>query len=65
MDQWLEEVAAAYHVPYLSVFAALAADPIWMHQVATNDGAHPLAEGYAQMASLVDQWSGWWFHQAG
>lgn len=61
VDRLLEGVAATYHVPYLSVFAVLAADPLWMQQVAANDGAHPRAEGYAQMARLIDHWSGWWF----
>lgn len=65
VDQVLKEVAAIYHVPYLSVFTHLAAAPIWMQQVAANDGAHPQAEGYAQMATFIDQWSGWWFYQAG
>lgn len=64
VDQGLEEVAATYHVPYLSVFAHVADTPIWMQQVTAHDGAHPQAEGYAEMASFVDQWSGWWFHKA-
>lgn len=65
VDQVLEKVAATYQVPYLSVFAHLVDAPIWTQQVAANDGAHPQAEGYAQMATFIDQWSGWWFHQTG
>lgn len=64
VDRLLEEVAATYQVPYLSVFAHLADTPIWMQQVAANDGAHPQAEGYAQLATFIDQWTGWWFHEA-
>jgi lysophospholipase L1-like esterase len=39
--------------PYVPVFAALAADPAWIHEVAAGDGAHPAAGGYAQLARVV------------
>jgi acyl-CoA thioesterase I len=35
------------------VFDALLADPVWMHEVAIGDGAHPGADGYGHLADLV------------
>jgi acyl-CoA thioesterase-1 len=47
-------------VPYVSVTADLAADPIWRAEVAASDGAHPGAAGYAVLAGLVrPSWERW------
>jgi acyl-CoA thioesterase-1 len=51
-------------VPYLAVFESLRTNPIWMQQVAENDGAHPRAEGYAALAQLVIEWKSWWFRSS-
>ncbi|MEN2978541.1 GDSL-type esterase/lipase family protein [Tistrella bauzanensis] len=53
-------------VPWLPVFDALAADPVWMAEVAAGDGAHPDAAGYGRFAGLVEAWPVWrhWTGQA-
>jgi acyl-CoA thioesterase I len=52
--------AAQLRIPYVSVFAALAADPRWTDAVADGDGAHPRAAGYALLAELVrPAWQPW------
>ena len=57
----LARTAASEGVPFLAVFDALIADPVWMADVDAGDGAHPGALGYAKIAALVDGWEGWWF----
>jgi lysophospholipase L1-like esterase len=47
-------------VPYVPVVRALAADPVWMREVAAGDGAHPGAAGYTVLADLVrPHWQEW------
>jgi lysophospholipase L1-like esterase len=53
LDQALAALCARIAQPYVAVFAALAADPVWMHEAAAGDGAHPGASGYACLAALV------------
>ncbi|MGI8551622.1 MAG: GDSL-type esterase/lipase family protein [Dehalococcoidia bacterium] len=50
-------------VPYLEVFAALEKTGTFVREALDNDGAHPRAAGYAEMAELVMQWDAWqsWF----
>ncbi len=50
-------------VPYLEVFHPLQASTLWMSEAAANDGAHPGADGYAQLARLIQSWFAWlsWF----
>ena len=54
-------IAQDEQVPFLSVFEVLASDADWMREVASGDGAHPGAIGYARLAALVDAWPEWWF----
>lgn len=54
-------VAEEVGVPYLDVFSTLNRSATWMHEVALLDRAHPQAQGYAELASLVQSWSAWWF----
>lgn len=61
LDTALEELCHDLKIPYLSVFESLLAAPAWMEEVASNDGAHPRAKGYAQLAHLIREWEGWWF----
>ncbi|MEX2009181.1 MAG: GDSL-type esterase/lipase family protein [Dongiaceae bacterium] len=55
--------AAGIGVPYLDLFAALAATPDWAAALARGDGVHPAAEGYALVAGTVGAWGAWraWF----
>jgi lysophospholipase L1-like esterase len=59
----LAEVCSHLDVPYLDVFPAMLASAVWMSEVAANDGAHPGAAGYSELASLVQSWQVWlsWF----
>ena len=61
LSEQFSDICRALKVPYLPVFESLHENPIWMQQVAANDGAHPQAEGYAQFAGLVVEWEHWWF----
>ena len=40
-------------VPFVAVFDALVADPVWRAEVAAGDGVHPGAAGCARLAALV------------
>jgi lysophospholipase L1-like esterase len=61
LSQLFATVAKNEDVPFLSVFDELAADEVWMREVAAGDGAHPGAGGYARLAALVETWPRWWF----
>lgn len=63
LDSLLKTCAAVAGVPYLPVFADLKASKTWMTAVTAWDGAHPGAEGYAELARLVGAWDAWqaWF----
>lgn len=47
-------------VPFLEIFPALSANPVWRAETAADDGAHPRAAGYAALAELVAAWPEWW-----
>ena len=60
LDDRFARACAGHGVPYVPVVAALAADPVWRAEVATGDGAHPGAAGYALLADLVRPgWERW------
>lgn len=59
----MARVAMNEGVPFLAVFDDLIGDPVWMAEVAADDGAHSGAEGYARFAALVDGWDRWWFKE--
>jgi acyl-CoA thioesterase-1 len=60
LDDRFARVCADHGVPYVPVVRTLAADPVWMHEVAAGDGAHPGAAGYALLADLVHpHWETW------
>ena len=61
LSQLMGEAAAEEEVPFLSVFDSLIEDPVWMAEVSADDGAHPRAAGYAELAARVDRWPAWWF----
>jgi acyl-CoA thioesterase-1 len=46
-------------VPYLDLYTPLAAMSLWRLEIATGDGAHPGAAGYALIADLVEGWEAW------
>jgi len=57
----LHRTANALKIPYLSVFDPLLQSSVWMEEVGVNDGCHPRAAGYAELAQLIMSWSDWWF----
>ena len=60
LDRQLDTAAEGLTVPYVSVYAALAADPRWTDEVERGDGSHPAAQGYALLADLVEPaWRRW------
>jgi lysophospholipase L1-like esterase len=61
LAEQLRLVAEEGGVPYLEVFSPLEQSATWMHEVALLDGAHPQAQGYTELAWLVQTWSAWWF----
>lgn len=54
-------VAAGEGVSFLSIVESLIENSVWMAEVAADDGAHPRAAGYAELAARVDRWLEWWF----
>jgi lysophospholipase L1-like esterase len=46
-------------IDYLDVFSILEKSHVWMDEVRNNDGAHPKAGGYQELAEIVRQWDGW------
>ncbi len=61
LDKAFKRLCDEIGVPYLSVFEAMLATPIWEQEVVANDGAHPMAGGYAALANTIRAWDGWWF----
>jgi acyl-CoA thioesterase I len=49
----------ALNIPYLDIFTPLRQSLSWQASVAAGDGAHPGAEGYEEMAGLIQSWSVW------
>ena len=60
LDTAFATVCRAAGAPWVSVFARLLASPVWRHEVAVGDGAHPGAAGYAELAAVVrPSWDDW------
>ncbi len=49
----LNEQCAERSVPYVEIAASLAGDEDWTAEVASIDGAHPGASGYARLTDLI------------
>lgn len=59
LDLLYAECCRSLDVPYLSVVEQVLQAPVWKEEVASNDGAHPRAEGYRLLAGLVTEWDHW------
>ncbi|HYD31988.1 MAG TPA: GDSL-type esterase/lipase family protein [Azospirillaceae bacterium] len=59
----LDALCAPLGVPFLEVFATMAANRPWTREAAAGDGTHPNAGGYAALAQMVAGWDAWrsWF----
>ncbi len=55
----LAELCDSLGVPYFDSYTPLMASAIWMPCVASVDGTHPSAAGYAEWARLIDEWPSW------
>ena len=59
LSRGFSSVCQQLNVPYLDVFTPLQTSRNWMSEVTANDGAHPGAAGYAELARLVQNWQAW------
>nr|WP_290227257.1 GDSL-type esterase/lipase family protein [Trichocoleus desertorum] len=59
----LAELCQELEVPFLEIAGLLQASAVWIPEAIANDGAHPGAAGYGELAELVQGWSAWrgWF----
>jgi lysophospholipase L1-like esterase len=63
LSEQLAAVCSELQVPYLDVCTPLQTSEIWQQELIENDGSHPRANGYAELARIVHKWHGWkaWF----
>ena len=63
LSEQLAQVCEALTIPYLEVFTHLKQIQAWKEEIASNDGSHPRAAGYAALAQLIQAWPAWssWF----
>ncbi|RVT96733.1 GDSL family lipase [Rhodovarius crocodyli] len=59
LGQGFAQLCARLGVPYLSVFETAAGSAAWAREVAAGDGAHPNAQGYAEVAAVFSRWPAW------
>ncbi|AFZ09124.1 lipolytic protein G-D-S-L family [Oscillatoria nigro-viridis PCC 7112] len=63
LSEQFARVCSELNVPYLDVCTPLQTSEIWQKELTENDGSHPGAAGYAELAKIVHNWDGWkaWF----
>jgi len=61
MSTALLALATEVGVPCLDVFGPLMTRGVWRAEATANDGSHPRAAGYSELADLVRAWDRWWF----
>lgn len=59
LDEAFQALCHQLSIPYLSVIDNLLAEPIWLKEVSSNDGAHPKSGGYSLLAQLIKSWEQW------
>jgi lysophospholipase L1-like esterase len=62
LDGALQTLMGRLDIPYLPVFDALLAAPVWLEEARAGDGAHPGAAGYQKLAEIVlagEPWRRW------
>ena len=50
----LQQEAKSPGIPFLGCFASTVADSVWRRQVHEGDGFHPDANGYEQLAAIIE-----------
>jgi acyl-CoA thioesterase I len=60
-DFWIQ--CQELNIPFLDIFTPLSQSRTYQEAIKMGDGAHPGAEGYVEMAHLIQSWSVWksWF----
>ncbi|PLZ81356.1 lipase [Fischerella muscicola CCMEE 5323] len=63
LSQQFALICRELDIPYLDVFSTLVNSSVWLAEAKANDKAHPRAAGYAEFATVVQNWDGWlsWF----
>ncbi|PON11312.1 lipase [Candidatus Entotheonella serta] len=61
VDAAYASLCAELKVSFLSVFDTMDQQQTWRRDAAANDGTHPFAKGYEELAELVLAWESWWF----
>jgi len=63
LSEQFAKICSELEVPYLDVCAPLQKSEIWQKELTDNDGSHPRAIGYGELAKIVHNWEGWkaWF----
>jgi lysophospholipase L1-like esterase len=63
LSKHFELVCRRLEIPYLDVFSSLEKSQVWKDEIRGNDGAHPRAAGYTELAEFVKKWDAWlkWF----
>ena len=59
LSQQYGAVCRELGVPYLDVARELERTGTFVREALNNDGAHPRAAGYAELAAIVQQWDAW------
>lgn len=59
LSSQIRSICLGLNVPYLDVFTPLQVSEMWIQEAFENDGAHPLAGGYAELAKLVKELFSW------
>ncbi|MCH8197793.1 MAG: GDSL family lipase [Proteobacteria bacterium] len=52
-------IAEDLGVPFLDLYAALAADRRWARSLEAGDGVYPDGDGYGLIAEIIGQWPAW------
>lgn len=60
LDERFARICLEASAPYVPVHQPLRDSAVWMDEVRTGDGAHPMAAGYDRIAALIEpRWRGW------
>jgi acyl-CoA thioesterase I len=59
LSDFVGELCTALNVPYLDILTPLSQSGAWLEAIQSGDGAHPGADGYGQIAHLIQHWPAW------
>lgn len=64
LDEAFSNLCDDLQTPYLSVIESLSQGGVWIPEARSFDGSHPRSGGYAELATLVQNWQAWktWFN---